>query len=162
MNAKLCVISYNSRGFCANKQNTCNALLNEGIIGDKIPILCNQENFLLKGSCYKINQAIDGFHCFINPAVKQSHDKGRPKNGMFIAVPEILKNKIEDVSPDFWRLQALIIKNLNGSIMLINSYFPVDQRTQTFNEEELLETLEIIRQLIHEKQLYSSSLGWRY
>ena len=118
----------------------CNILLSEGIVGDKIPILCNQENFLLKGNCYKINQAIDGFHRFINPAVKQSHDKGRPKNGMFIAIPDILKNKVEDVTPGHWRLQAIIIKNLNSSIMLINSYFPVDQRTQTFDESELLET----------------------
>ena len=87
-------MSYNSRGFDVVKQMVCKFLTSENIIGDKIPILCNQENFLLKANTYKIYQALQGFHCFVNPAVKNSHDKGRPQGGLFIAVPDKLKSKV--------------------------------------------------------------------
>ena len=40
------IFSYNSRGFCQIKQNVVQDLVN--FSGDKIPIICNQENFILK------------------------------------------------------------------------------------------------------------------
>ena len=39
------------------------------------------------------------YHYFINSAVKNSHDTGRPKNVMFVAVPTELKDVTKDVSP---------------------------------------------------------------
>ena len=120
----LCFISYNSRGFGQMKTNFCKYLLSEYFVGDKLPILCNQENFVLRGNSYKINKNFPGFHLIINPAVKESHCKGRAKNGMFIAIPDRLKNKTEDVSPGHWRLQAIKIKTetdemLNPTFQLI-------------------------------------------
>ena len=79
------------------------------VSGNKLPVLCNQENFVLKGNCYKIRKALPGYFTLIKPAVKTSHDKGRPKGGLFIAVPEKIKNEVKDVSPVFWRTQAAII-----------------------------------------------------
>ena len=72
--SKLCFLSYNSRGFGVQKQMMCKFLTSEGVVGDKTPILCNQENFLLKANSYKICQTLQGFHVFIKPAVKYSHD----------------------------------------------------------------------------------------
>ena len=84
-NSKLCIISYNSRGFAAEKQDFCQLITSKAIVGDKLPILCNQENFVLRGNSYRINQALPGYHCMIKPAIKETHDKGRAKNSMFIA-----------------------------------------------------------------------------
>ena len=39
---------------------------------------------MLRGNSYKINQALRGYHCIINPAIKETHDRGRAR----IAVPE--------------------------------------------------------------------------
>ena len=75
----LCFISYNSRGFGHLKIDFCKYLLSEYFVGEKIPILCNQENFLLRGNSYKINKNFPGFHVLINPAVKESPGKGRAK-----------------------------------------------------------------------------------
>ena len=136
----------------------CKFLISESTVGEKIPILCNQEHFLLKANSYKICQALQDFHCFIKPAVKNSHDKGRPRGGLFIAVPEKMKNIVIDVSPNFWRLQAVIIKNPNSNILVINSYFPVDPRTQNFDAAELLETLEFIRNIINDNDF--TNLLW--
>ena len=156
--SKLFVMSYNSRGFGVQKQMMCKFLTSESVVRDKIPILCNQENFMLKSNSYKICQTLQGFHVFVKPAVKNSHDRGRPKGGLFIAVPDQMKNKIIDVSPNFWRLQAVIIKNSGSNVLLINSYFPVDPRTQNFDAAELLETLEFIRNIIIDNDF--SNLIW--
>ena len=78
------------------KQDYCQLLVSKQTAGNRIPILCNQEHFILRGNSYKINQSLPGFYCIINPAIKETHDKGRAKNGMFIA--------------GYWRLQAMILK----------------------------------------------------
>ena len=148
----LCVLSYNSRGFCRIKQEFCNVLTSFQTIGNSIPILCNQENFVLRANSYKITNALPNFYTVIKPAVKQCLNNGRPKNGMFMAVPSNFKNSFHDVSPDFWRLQAAIVKCSNSKVIIINSYFPVDPRTVTFDDSELLETLQHIRSILNSNE----------
>ena len=87
-NSKLCCISYNSRGCSEIKTTFMKYLVSRQVVGDKLPILCNQENFILRDNSYKIANIFPDFQVLINPAVKTSQDKGRPKNGMFIAIPE--------------------------------------------------------------------------
>ena len=127
-----------------------NKLVSHQIVGENIPILCNQENFLLKANSYKLFQAIPGFHFFINPAIKSSHDQGRPSNGMFICVPDCIKSCVTDISPDHWRVQAVVIESAQSKTLLINSYFPYDKRNQEDEEDinDLIETLEVIRNII--------------
>ena len=119
--SKLCILSYNSRGFAPEKQDFCQFLTSKAVVGDNLPILCNQENFVLRGNSYKINQTLPGYHCIINPAIKVTHDKGRARNGMFIAIPEVLKSCVNNVSPGFWRVPAVTIKSSSATLLLINS-----------------------------------------
>ena len=93
----ICIYSYNSRGFAQEKQDLCNILMKNS--GSSYSILCNQENFLLQGNSYKINQCLKDAHVIFKSAIKNSHDNGRPKNGMFIAVPLEMKEYVLDVSP---------------------------------------------------------------
>ena len=125
---ELCVFSYNSRGFGPLKQEYCRQLISSSVVGDKIPVLCNQENFMLRNNSYKINQALPNFQIFIKPGVKESHSSGRPKGGLFVAVPDYFRNNVQDVSPSFWRVQAVLIRTQGSTILLINSYFPIDTR----------------------------------
>ena len=76
---ELCVFSYNSRGFGALKQEYCRQLISRNIVGDKIPIVCNQENFILRNNSYKTNNALPSCHILIKPSVKESHTSRRPK-----------------------------------------------------------------------------------
>ena len=121
-------------------------ITNQNVVGDKLPIICNQENFILKGNSYKILQVLPKFHIFINPAIKDDLNTGRPKGGLFIAVPDSIKGLIKDVSPGHWRLQAITITSPSSKTLLINSYFPTDSRTN--NTEELFEIINIIRNVI--------------
>ena len=138
----LCILSYNSRGFGTFKQEYCRQLTSSVVVGNKIPILCNQEHFILRGNSYRINQALPNAHIVVKPAVKDSHTKGRPKGGLFIAVPDYFKSSIQDVSPTYWRLQAVLVKTQGSIILLINSYFPVDPRTMNIDENELSEVFQ--------------------
>ena len=128
MDNQICFISYNSRGFGSLKNNLVRHLVSRDVVGNKIPIICNQENFILRENSYKLNKALPGFQVLVNPAVKNDLGLGRPKNGMFIAFPNSIKSSVTDVSPGHWRLQAIIVKFRTCKTLLINSYFPVDSR----------------------------------
>ena len=95
--------------------------------------------------------ALPDFHLYINPAVKPASE-GRPKGGMFIAVPNCIRKFVENVSPSHWRIQAIKIKCSSSKILVINSYFPTDPRTQNFDETELVETIQCVRQILENEQ----------
>ena len=76
-----------------------------------------------------IKNALKGFHAFIKPATKE-HIDGRPANGMFIAIPQELRNKAKDVSPRSNRIQAIVLETDENDLMIINTYFPADPKTK--------------------------------
>ena len=43
---------------------------------------------------------------------------------MFIAVPNEIKENIQDVSPNNWRVQAIVVRTLTSKILIMNSYLP--------------------------------------
>ena len=140
---QICVTSYNSRGFSESKQSFCENL-STNICGDKLSVLCVQEHFLLRGNSYIVQQALPDCHIFFKSAVKTDQSSGRPKNGMFIAVPDKIKERFSDVSPSHWRVQAVLL----DSLLIVNVYLPTDPGTVQFNDDELNETLEVIRNVI--------------
>ena len=58
---------------------------------------------------------------------------GRPKNGMFIAVPMEIKENVRDISPTHWRIQTIIVNTLDSRILVINSYFPTDPKIKNIS-----------------------------
>ena len=151
-------MSYNSRGFSNLTIDFMKHLLSIEVVGSKIPILSNQENFILRHNSYKIARALPGYQVLVNPAVKFEHDHGRPKNGMFIAFPVTIRNCVTDVSPGFWRIQAVKFKFGSSTTLLINSYFPTDTRKVDTHDSELPETLGHIRNIIRNNEF--DSLLW--
>ena len=143
---KFCIFSYNSRGFHESNQEVCRHLVTAA--GDKIPIICNQENFLLKANKYKIKQCLGDFHVYFKPATKNGFS-GRPKNGMFIAVPEFLATGVEDLSPSSSRIQAIVIKCETMRLLIVNVYLPTDPKVMDFDTDELLSTIESLNQVIN-------------
>ena len=101
------------------KQDFSQFISSSQVVGSALPILCVQENFVLRNNAYKIKNSIPNFHFIIKPAVKVDTDNGRPKNGMFIGLPNTLKDSIVDASPDFWRVQAAVISI--GSVKTSNN-----------------------------------------
>ena len=158
MDNQVCFISYNSRGFGSLKNNLVRHLVSREVVGNKIPIICNQENFVLRENSYKLNKALPGFQVLVNPAVKNDLGLGRPRNGMFIAFPNNIKSSVTDVSPGHWRLQAVIVKFRTCRTLLINSYFPVDPRGLDGDENELLETLGKVRDIVRKNDF--DNLVW--
>ena len=149
----ICIYSYNSRGFAKEKQDICKLLMSTA--GSVYPILCNQENFVLRGNGYQIKRCLPDSHVIVKEAVKCTHDAGRPKNGMFIAVPIEFKELVTDVSPNHQRVQAVVLQSKDNNIMIINTYFPTDPKADDFDSSELLTTLAAIRELL-ERNAYNS------
>lgn len=143
----VCIFSYDSRVFSEEKQDICKTLM---VNTEKYyPILCNQENFLLQGNSFKVKQCLPNARVIFKKAVKDSID-GRPKNGMFIAVPVEIREHIVDVSPNHWRVQAVILSTPNNKILIINSYFPTDPKVNEFDTSELLSTLSAISSVLND------------
>ena len=67
---------------------------------------------------------------------------------MFVAVPDCLKSQVEDISPDFYRIQVPEIKLKTSNFLLVNSYFPCDPQTMGKKDSELLELVDIIKHSI--------------
>ena len=86
MNSNLSIISYNSRGFNESKREFVRNLT---FVSGCQTIILNQENFLLKNNGYIAKKALPDHHVVFNPATKDDLE-GRPKGGMFIAVPKCL------------------------------------------------------------------------
>ena len=155
----ICLLSWNSRGSSDHKLEFANHLVSSQVVGNKVPILCNQENFILKANTYRLHQAIPGFHFIINPAVKNVQDAGRPMNRMFICVPDRIKSCVHDVSPGHWRIQSVVISSRESRTLLINTYFPTDQREgEGLINAELTELLAVIENIISKTEF--DALVW--
>ena len=134
----ICFYSFNSRGFHKDKQDICKLLALKN--HSNLPILCNQENFPLQNNGYKVRWCLTDSHIFFKRVVMES-TYGRPKNGIFIAVPKEIKENVKDISPNHWRTQAVIVHTLECDILVINSYFPTDPKTQNIDVADLLSIL---------------------
>ena len=113
-----------------------------------IPILCNQENFILKGNDYISRKALPEVHVIFKPATKE-HLDDRPKNGMFIALPVDLRNKVKDISPNSSRVQAMVLDTDSEKLMIINTYFPQDPKTVTYElDSDMEDALAVIENMM--------------
>ena len=65
-----------------------------------------------------------------------------------MAFPDSIKNKVTDVSPDFWRVQAAKIEFNTSTLLLLNSYFPTDPQNNYGDVNDLLETLSHIKTVL--------------
>ena len=140
-----CIISYNSRGFNDCKRDF---IRNLTLISGCTTYIFNQENFLLKSNAYMARNTLPDHHLIIKPAVKNGLD-GRPKNGMFIAVPASQKEATKEISVSSDRLQCVVVDVKSCKLLLVNSYFPTDPGTD-FDENELLLLLAEIKKTIDE------------
>ena len=52
---------------------------------------------------------------------------------MFIAIPNDIKEHVNDVSPAHWRVQAITLPTPYNKILIINSYFPTDPKVSEFD-----------------------------
>ena len=149
MGEDICIYSYNSRGFAATKQDVAKSMVTAS--GNNPSIICNQENFILKANGYIIEKCLPSHYIFFKPATK-SGLSGRPKNGMFIAVPSDMKEYVTDVSPPSSRVQCILIESGNGNTLLVNTYFPTDPRTDNFDDNDLMTTLTEIRTVLNDQE----------
>ena len=118
-----------------------------------VPILCNQDNFLLQGNGYKIEQCLHKSRIIFKKAIKDALNNGRPKNGMFIVVPKKFKGCAKEMPTNHWRLQAVTLIIPNNRILILNSHFPTDPKESDFDTSDFLSTLSAINVILENAEL---------
>jgi hypothetical protein len=107
--------------------------------GNKLPIFCIQEHFLLRNNLKKLSNYFKKSAVLAKPATKDFNvqNKGRPKGGLAIIVPKSLRKSIKLIGSKSWRIQPIVI-DMNGKrLLIINCYFPTDKKNQNDNCPEL-------------------------
>ena len=69
---------------------------------------------------------------------------------MFIAISDVIKQQVNDVSHAHWRIQAIILSTSRSRILLINSCFPTDPETS--DTSDLHSTLSAINSVIEDNE----------
>ena len=105
-----------------------------------------------------MKQCLPNARVIFKEAIKDSFE-GRPKNGMFVAIPLEIKELVIDVSPTHWRVQAIILSTPNNKVLIINSYFPTDCRGNEFDTTDLFSTLSAINSVLVENEYDSVIWG---
>ena len=77
---------------------------------------------------------------------------GRPKIGMFIAIPNALKVLCQDVSQGNWRIQAFVVNVNRSKLVSLITYFPTDPGNIRLDEGDLLEVLSVINDTLERNQ----------
>ena len=139
------MMSYNSTGWSQFKADYINSIMK-----CKCAHICAiQEHFLLKENLFKIGQCFENHEVFSIPAFKSDLcvSAGRPSGGLSILYPKNIGHCVTRVSvPNSRRVQGIIINTPGEKILLINVYFPTDNRLNV--NDDLVITLQDIKFLL--------------
>ena len=145
---EFCLYSYNTRGSSELKLQFIQDLIN--LSGNKIPIFCIQEHFLLRNNLKKLSNFFSNSSIISNPAFKNFdvQNKGRPRGGLAFIVPKYLRKCVKIVQFKSWRIQAIEIHEAEMKYLVINSYFPNDSKEINDECQELEDCLARISSVI--------------
>ena len=91
---------------------------------------------------------------FIVPAYKDNNQvsRGRGKGGLVTMWKKYLTKYVSRVQCNNFRLQATKFSFPNCPVLIINSYFPCDPRTDNFDDSEIVEILGDLQVVIRQAQ----------
>ena len=94
---------------------------------------------------------------YIKPAFKSNNRvcRGRAKGGLATMWHPSLTKYVSKIKCENFRILATKFSFPSGTILIINSYFPCDPRTNDFDDSELLELLADITNTIHSADCHS-------
>ena len=98
---------------------------------NRINIFSIQEHFLLRNNLYKLSNAFEDYAVIDKPAYKNfySANPGRLMGGLATIMPKKCRKFVELVNCNSWRLQPFLLKLQKETIMVINTYFPTDSKS---------------------------------
>ena len=157
----ICLTSYNSTGFGVNAQHFIETLL---LFSN---ILCIQEHFLQDcgdkkySNTNRLRKQYSNHDMYITPAYKPDNRvcRGRGKGGLATIWEKSLTKYVSKIKCKNFRLQGTKFSFPNGALVVINTYFPCDPRTNNFDDAELLNVLEEIQYLIENSNTSSVLLA---
>ena len=147
----LCFSSYNSTGFGPAAQNYLETIL---LFSDIIAV---QEHFLLNSkdknysNTNKLRKAFGANHdMYIVPAYRENLHitRGRGKGGLATIWKKTLTKYVSKVECNNPRIQATKFSFPDCPLLFINSYFPCDPQSNSFDDTELINLLQDLQTAI--------------
>ena len=120
-----------------------------------IDFICIQEHFHLRENVGKIQELLSDFSSAFIPANKTSDyiTGGRPSGGLGIFWKRALDSAVNIINhPNSQRVHGV---SFDSKYLILNTYFPVDSRSASFDDFELLRLLEDIKWYIDSYTNYS-------
>ena len=135
------LLSYNSRGFNEFKGDYLNTLA----FALNTDFICVQEHMRLRENVGSVQKELKSFNSTFIPAVQSNTSiisAGRASGGLGLLWKRSLDKLVNIVRhPNSYRVHAV---TFDSKFLIVNTYFPVDPRTNTFDDFELVKTLEDI------------------
>ena len=135
------LLSYNSRGFNEFKGDYLNTLAS----ALNTDFICVQEHMRLRENVGSVQKELKSFNSTFIPAVQSNTSiisAGRASGGLGLLWKRSLDKLVNIVRhPNSYRVHAV---TFDSKFLIVNTYFPVDPRTNTFDDFELVKTLEDI------------------
>ena len=138
-------LSYNSTGWNKFKaQFVKDTVKSKGAL-----ILGMQEHFLLDENVFKLEDSLENFEAFTIPAFKSDLciSGGRPSGGLSLLYSKSIGHSVKRILvPNSKRVQGITLLNQGEKVLVINAYFPTDNRNN--QNDELLTALHDITYLL--------------
>ena len=140
------LLSYNSTGWNSFKSDFIKRQLDP----EGTNILAVQEHFRLKQNLSQLSSNFPKYELFPVPAVKSSDQirDGRPSGGLaFLYTSNLSKCVTRILCPNSSRVQGIKLDLKNESLMIINAYFPCDNRNR--QNDDLTHVLQDVKYILN-------------
>ena len=147
VSSDMCFMSYNTTGWNAFKAEFISNIL----IAHHVHFCLIQEHWLLPENVLKISKYFKDYEVFSLPAYKSdlAITAGRASGGLAIMYHKSLGHQVSRVTvPDSRRVQGITVDTAGSKFLLINVYFPNDNRN--LDNDELVVTLQDVADLLEE------------
>ena len=154
-------MSYNSTGLDTAKIRFSIDLCDEY----EVDFLALQEHFKFVNTDKFFRRGFSDFFSYVIPGYRAPGQvTGRAKAGMAQLCRKKYNVKKVRVNTTGFRVQAQVLELPNSRVMWLNTYLPTDPQLQNYDDGELQEVLEVVRNIFRNTQfddvVWGSDLNW--
>ena len=153
--------SYNSTGLDSAKVKFSTDLCDEY----GVDFLSIQEHFKFVNTDKFFRRGFSDFNCYVKPGYRAPGQfTGRAKAGLAQLCRKDYSIKKVRVNTTGFRVQGQVLQLPNSRVLWLNTYLPTDPQLQNYDDSELQEVLEEVRNILQSVQyddvVWGSDLNW--
>ena len=161
MDSVITFMSYNSTGLDSAKVRFSTDLCDEY----EVDFLAIQEHFKFVNTDKFFKRSFSDYNIYVKPGYRAPGQcTGRAKAGLAQLIRKEYNIKKSRVKTTGFRVQAQVLELPNSRVLWLNTYLPTDPQLQHYDDGELQEVLEEVRNIFRTEQfddiVWGSDLNW--